>query len=458
MPTDTTDTAPAPQPRTDAREARRAALASFFGGTLEYYDLYIYASAAALVFNKIFFPAAGAAGTLASLSTFAVAYVARPLGAILLGHLADRFGRKRALIITLLAMGASTVLIGCLPDYDTAGVTAPILLVVLRICQGLSAGGETATASSLTAEAAPFGKRATYTVWAPNGIVAGFLLASIVFVGVAALPEEHLVSWGWRVPFWASIVVAVVGYIIRRKLDEPEAFQDAASESRLAKVPFVEAFRSHWTAILCVALCSLSFAVSTVIGVFGLAYAKDGGISGSTMLWVSVVANAVGLVVQPLVAVLCDRIGRKPIFIGGCLGSAVLIFVYFGAINTGNIVLIGLAASALIGVTYGAVNAIYPAFFTEMFSLRVRTTGMAVGLQVGLVASGFAPAIATLLIGDDHSNWMPVAIMSAVISLIAAGAAMTARETYRTPLDQLGVQPADRPTSRSSEQSPTASR
>lgn len=164
------------------------------------------------------------------------------------------------------------------------------------------------------------------------------------------------------------------------------------------KLPFVEAFKTHWTAILRVALCSLSFAVSTVIGVFGLAYAtKDGGSSSAT-----------------------DRLGRKPVFV------------------TGSVVLVALVASALIGITYGAVNAIYPAFFTEMFSLRVRTTGMAVGLQVGLVASGFSPAIASLLVGNEHANWTPVAIMSAAASLIAAVAALTARETFLTPLDQLG--------------------
>ncbi|BBX32405.1 MFS transporter [Mycolicibacterium mageritense] len=428
----------ASQPHTDIAEARRAAAAAFFGGTLEYYDLYIYASAAALVFKEIFFPAIGAAGTLAALATFAVAYVARPLGAIILGHLADRFGRKRALLITLLAMGLSTVLIGFLPDYETAGVAAPILLVILRICQGLSAGGETATASSLTAEVAPFGKRATYTVWAPNGIVAGFLLASIVFVGVAMLPEDQLLSWGWRVPFWASIAVVAIGYVIRRRLDEPSAFREASVEQQLAKVPLVETFRTHWASVLRVTLCSLAFAVSTVIGVFGLAYAKDGGFSGSTMLWVSVIANAVGLVFQPFIAVVCDKVGRKPIFVTGCIGSAVLIFAYFSAISSGNIILVTLVASALIGVTYGAVNAIYPAFFTEMFSLRVRTTGMAVGLQVGLIVSGFSPAIAQMLVGDEHSNWMPVAVMSAVMSLIAAVAGLSARETYRTPLDQLG--------------------
>ena len=182
------------------KQAKRAAAAAYLGGMLEYYDYFIYASAAALVFGRIFFPEAGGAATLASLATFGVAYVARPFGAMILGHFGDKVGRKNVLVFTLVLMGGSTFLIGCLPDFNTIGIWAPILLVVLRICQGLSAGGETAGASTLTIEQAPAARRGLYGSWALNGIVSGLILASLVFLPIAALPEKELLSWGWRRP------------------------------------------------------------------------------------------------------------------------------------------------------------------------------------------------------------------------------------------------------------------
>ncbi|MCD4852906.1 MHS family MFS transporter [Arthrobacter sp. AK01] len=418
---------------------RRAAVASMAGGTLEYYDNYIYALAAALVFGKIFFPEAGGVATLAALATFAVSYVARPLGAVLLGHFGDRIGRKKVLVFILILMGTSTFLVGCLPGYAQIGVWAPTLLITLRILQGISVGGETAAATVLTIEVSPEGRRGFFTSWAPNGIVAGFVLATLVFVPISALPEAQLLSWGWRIPFFLSAFVTIAGFVIRAKLTEPEAFVEAQAEHALVKVPVVEVFRSHWGAIIRVTFCSLAFAIDTVIKVFALSFATSVyDIPRSTMLWVLIVSHICALVTQPLLAALSDRVGRKPVFIAGNLGCAVMIFAYFAAIQSGNVPLLFLTGFLSVSFAYAAINATYPSFFAEMFNLKVRQTGMALGLQIGLIAAGFAPTIYTALTAGNPTDWLPVAVISAVISLLAVAGALTAKETSKIPLDQLG--------------------
>lgn len=418
----------------------RAAIASFAGGTLEYYDNYIYALAAALVFGKVFFPAdAGASATLAALATFAVSYVARPLGAVLLGHFGDRLGRKKVLVAILVLMGTCTFVVGCLPDYETIGVWAPILLVILRILQGISVGGETAAATVLTIEIAPERRRAFFTSWAPSGIVAVFVLATLIFIPISAMPEEQLYSWGWRIPFLLSVFVTAAGFIIRSKLDEPEAFVEAQEDDTLVKVPVVEVFRSHTGAVIRVALCSLAFAIDTVIKVYALALATtEYGISRETMLWVLIVSHTGALFTQPVWGMLADRFGRRPIFVIGTVGCAAMIFFYFSAIQAQNIPLLFVSGFLSVGLAYAAINGAYPSFFAEMFHLKVRQTGMALGIQLGLIAAGFAPSLYLALTVGDPRNWMPVAIISSLIALIPAITALASKETAFTPLEDLG--------------------
>lgn len=431
------------RPRTPARAANqstRAAVASFLGALLEYYDLYIYASAAALIFDRIFFPDAGDLALLLSLSTFGIAYVARPLGAVILGHVGDKFGRRTALLASLLLMGAATVTVGCLPSYQSAGDLAPVLLVACRFLQGIAVGGEAAGATALTLEHAPPGRRAFFTCWTVNGIQAGFILASLVFIPISNLPEGTLLAWGWRVPFWSSLLIVAVAFVVRVTLVEPAAFAEVERRpGNAARIPLTELIRTHGVDTVRVVFCALLVVASSTIPVWGLSYAtKTVGIDTVTMLWVVIFGYAGALIFQPLFALLSDRIGRKPVFVLGNVGVAVFCPLFFHAVAAADIPLMYLGIFLSISVFFSATNATYPAFFAEMFHARVRYSGMAVGLQIGLILAGFAPALSNYWVGRAGGDWAPAAILTAGACAIASLAAMTARETYRTPLRDLG--------------------
>ncbi len=414
---------------------RKAALAAWIGSALEYYDFFIYGTAAALVFNKVFFPASSpATGTLLALATFGVGYAARPVGAFVLGHVGDRFGRKRVLVFTLLLMGFSTFAVGCLPTYATVGVLAPILLVVLRLLQGLSAAGEQAGANSMSLEHAPERRRAYFTSFTLSGTQAGQILATAIFLPVAALPQADLLTWGWRIPFWCSAAVVVVGFVIRRKLDETPVF----ARTDVAKLPVAVLFRTHWADVLRVIVAATIASVSTIFTVFALSYAVNTiGLARTPMLWVGVLANIVALAAIPLLARLADRVGRKPVFITGCLACGVLIFPYLWSISIGSYALLFVLGIVLFGVAYSGVNGVWPSLYGEMFSARVRLSGMAIGTQIGFAVAGFAPSVVAA-IGSGKSDWLGVSIFTAAVCVVAAIAAATARETYRVPTAELG--------------------
>jgi MFS family permease len=421
-----------------AGKPRQAAVAAWIGSALEYYDFFIYGTAAALVFNKVFFPDSDpAVGTLLAVATFGVGYAARPVGAFILGHVGDRFGRKKVLVFTLLLMGVATFLVGCLPSYDQVGVLAPVLLVTLRLLQGLSAAGEQAGANSMTLEHAPPHRRAYYTSFTLSGTQAGQIIATAAFLPVAALPEDALLSWGWRVPFWASAIVVLVGYLIRRRLEETPVFEQQESVSKL---PVVELFRDHWRDVVRVVFASVIASVSTIFTVYALSYAVNTeGLARTPMLWVGVLANIVALAALPLCATLADRIGRKPVFIAGSIGSGVLMFAYLGAISAGSYPLIFVVGILMFGLVYSATNGIWPSFYGEMFTARVRLSGMAIGTQIGFAIAGFSPTIAAAIDGEDGTNWLPVAIFTAVLCLVNVLAVATARETFRVPTERLGM-------------------
>ena len=427
---------PRPHP---PKTPKKAALASWIGSALEYYDFFIYGTAAALEFIKVFFPSSShAARTLMALGNFGVGYVARPLGAFLLGHVGDKYGRKRVLVFTLLLMGASTFLVGCLPTYKQIGVWAPALLVVLRLMQGLSASGEQAGGNSMTLEHAPEHRRAFFTSFTMGGTQFGQVLATTAFLPIATLPNDQLMSWGWRVPFWLSGLVVIAGLIIRRKVDETPAFQEEAAERATAKMPLAVLFRDHLGDVLRVVLGALASTVSTIFSVYALSFAVNtAGFSKTPMLWVSILANLSALAALPLWALLADRIGRKPVFIFGSLGSAALMFAYLSAIGNHNLPMVFVMGVAMSGIVYSAQNGIFPAFFGEMVPPRVRLSGTAIGTQIGFALGGFAPTFASAIAGPGPGGWLPVAVLTLGASLLAAIAAMTARETHKIPLHEL---------------------
>lgn len=424
---------PAPAPR-------KAALASWIGSAVEYYDFFIYGTAAALVFGKIFFPAIDPQlAAVAAFASFGVAYIARPFGAFLLGHIGDKFGRKKVLTFTLLLMGVSTFLVGALPTYDQIGIASPILLVVLRLLQGLSASGEQAGANSMTLEHAPAHRRAFFTSFTLSGTQAGLILATLVFIPISTLPEDQLLAWGWRIPFFLSAIVVAVGFWVRRSLPETPAFAEAEDKHVTPKLPVVELFTNHGLDVLRVIFAALISVVSTIFSVFTLSYAVNTvHIPRTTMLTVLVLANFVALVAIPVWAMLSDRIGRRPVFIVGALGSAALIWPYMWALSTANIGMIFAVGLLLSGVVYSAANGVWPALYGEMFDTRVRLSGLAIGTQIGFALGGFAPTISAALLGDGPNAWVPVAAFTTATAVVSALSAWSARETYDVPMDQLG--------------------
>ncbi len=426
-----------------AKTPTRAALASWIGSVLEYYDFFIYGTAAALVFGKVFFPDSDpATATLLSFATYGVGYVARPVGAFFMGHIGDKYGRKRVLLLTVGLMGLATFLVGCLPTYDDIGIWAPVLLVALRLLQGFSASGEQSGANSLSLEHAPEHRRAFFTSFTLGGTQAGLIIATAVFLPIGAMPEDQLLSWGWRVPFWLSAIVVVVALIIRSRITEPPAFQREAAEPQTDRVPVAALLRDHWSGVLRVVLAALASTVSTIFAVYALNFAVDtNGLDQTTMLWVAIAANVVALASIPAWATLADRIGRRPVFIFGAVGSGALMFAYLGAIEGGSYPLIFLTAILMSGLVYSAMNGIQPSLYGEMFPTRVRLSGMAVGTQIGYAIGGFAPTAAKWIEGGGPGGWVPVAGYVLVSSLIAAAAVLTARETAKVPLAEIDGRP-----------------
>ncbi|MFC4950026.1 MFS transporter [Pseudonocardia sp. GCM10023141] len=433
-------------PARSEKDARRSAIAGFMGTTLEYYDFFIYGSAAALALGPVFFPSADpATGGISALATFGVAYIARPLGGLVFGHFGDRIGRKRTLVLTLLFMGISTLCIGLLPTYEDVGVLAPALLVLLRLLQGLSAGGEASGSATLSTELAPAGRRGFFASFTVAGASAGGGLASLVFVPIAAMPREQLLAWGWRIPFLVSVVVLIVAFFVRTRIAESPDFQKANKAAHHPQLPLVELVRWHRKPLLRV-IGGMFYAVSTsIFSVFSVAYVSQNKglpISVTTILLVITVCKVVQIGTCVFFGWLADRIGRKPVWALCVYGSIPAGFLYFWAISEGSIVLVilgGLLFSCL------ASNGIWTAAFAEMFPVSVRYSGLAVGSQIGLTLTGFAPAIALALMTPGSYGWVPVMVFVGICSIISGLVVSFGRETANVELEEIDVTRGSRP-------------
>ena len=338
-----------------------------------------------------------------------------------MGHFGDKLGRKKILLLTLGIMGLASLGIGCLPTYEQVGVWAPILLVAGRLAQGFSAGAESAGASTLTLEHSPEGKRGFFTSFVMTGYASGMVLATLVFIPVAAMPQEAMMSWGWRIPFWLSIVVLAIAYWVRTHLDETPVFEEAQEHQQVAPMPVKEVLKFQAPDVLRVVGMSIMSVMQTIFTVFGLAYATStAGFDRASILTVNAVAIGLSMFAMPLAAKLSDRIGRRPVLLTAAIGCSITIFLYFLALSSGNIVLVFLAAFLNMTVLYSGFNGIWPSFFAEQFAAPVRYTGMAMGNQLGLVLAGFAPMIAGMLLAPGVAGWVPVAVFATVCMLIAA--------------------------------------
>jgi len=433
------------EPSQYKKTPKKAAISGWIGSVLEYYDFGVYGTAAALVFPQVFFPTGNSAVALvASLATYGVGYLARPIGAMVLGHWGDRHGRKRVLVLCMVVMGLSTFAVGLLPSYATIGIWAPILLVVLRIIQGFAVAGELGGASAMIVEHAPFGRRGYYASYPLQGTQAAAIIAAGVFLPLSALlSTEAFQSWGWRLPFFLSLLVVVAGYVIRRRVDETPAFREAQAEQTVAKAPVAEVFRRNPGALLRATLIGLTNVIGTTVITFGAAYATQPGygigLSTTLYLWIPVAANVVALFLIPLYGKLSDRIGRRPFIIVGAVGGGLLSIPYLAAVGTKNEILaVGLAV-VTIGIVYQAWNATYACFFQEMFPTRTRVTGFAISQNVSLAIVAFLPTVFAIVAPPGTAN-VPL-IIGAVclgITLISAIAAFFSRETHRVHLDDLG--------------------
>ncbi|MBT2484496.1 MULTISPECIES: MFS transporter [unclassified Microbacterium] len=404
---------------------RKIATASVIGTTVEWYDLFLFGTASALVFNQVFFPDLDpAVGTILAFLTFASAYLARIVGAILFGHFGDRLGRKSMLLISLITMGAATLAIGLIPDFATIGIAAPFILLTLRVIQGLALGGEWGGAVLMTVEHAPPAKRGWYGSLVQVGVPAGTLIANMAFLIVTAMvDDEALVSWGWRVPFIGSIVLVAVGIYIRLNIEETPSFRKVRERGAKAKLPFAYLMRHYWKQVLLGGVATLSTGSTfTLLVASGVNYGtSELGHSNDLMLWAVLVACIVALFAIPAFGRLSDRVGRKPVIAAGIIAEIVLAFPFFWLLDTGIDAMV-FVAYALMMLAFSANYGPIATFLAELFGSKVRYSGLSVAYMLsGLLGSAITPAVTVALLsmtGQSSSIAWYVG-GAAVLSLIA---------------------------------------
>ena len=419
----------------------RVILASLIGTTIEWYDFFLYGSAAALVFNKLFFPSFDPlVGTLLAFATYAVGFVARPLGGIVFGHFGDRIGRKKLLMWSLVMMGLATLLIGLLPGYASIGVWAPIGLIVLRVVQGFAVGGEWGGAVLMAAEHGDARRRGYWASWPQAGVPLGSLLSAGILALMAGFQSEaDFIAWGWRVPFLLSAVLVVIGWYIRNRVAESPMFEaEIEAAEAPPKLPIMDVFRERPRGILLGAGLRVGENIGYyILTVFSLTFLVDvASESRSLALDALLIGAAVQFVAIPLLAALSDRIGRRPVYAFGAFGLGIFGFLFFPMLASGNDALIILAI--VIGlVLHASMYAPQAAFITELFPTRIRYSGVSIAYQLTAIFAGsLAPIIALWLYKDLHSS-VPVSIYVAVACAISGVSALLARETKGVELSEI---------------------
>lgn len=406
-----------------ASNPSKVAFASFIGTTVEWYDYFLFGTAAVLVLNEQFFPDLDpVAGQLASLSTFIVAFVARPLGGLIFGHFGDRLSRKSMLVLSLLMMGIATFAIGLLPGYATIGVAAPVLLVLLRVVQGFGVGGEWGGAVLMAVEHAPAHKKAFYGSWPQAGVPAGSVLSSLVFFLVQLMPNDQFMSWGWRIPFLISAVLVVIGLFIRLRLTESPELAEVKKDKNEAALPAVEMLKYSKKSLLIGIFCLVgSNTLFYIASVYLLSYAPESTelTRGEVLLAIAIGASF-DVIAIPLVAIFADRHGKRTMMLVGSIITALATIPIFLAINTGTFIGAIIAMIIAFPIAHSTVYATSSGFISGLFKPNVRYTGASISYQVGgLISSAPAPLISVLLY-TTFQSWVPVALYLIAANLLAA--------------------------------------
>ncbi|WP_454874666.1 MFS transporter [Paraburkholderia xenovorans] len=404
---------------------RRSVITSVVGQALEWYDFFLYGTAAALIFGKLFFPIDGdpLLGTFAAFGAFAAGFIARPMGGVLCGHIGDRYGRKTVLVLTLLCMGMSTVLIGVLPTYQQIGISAPIMLVALRFVQGLAGGGEWSGSILIIVENAPPTRRGLLAAWSPTGATIGFVLSSAAFWLAQQLPQEEFMSWGWRVPFLASVLIIALGIYVRRQNLESAEFTSLKENGRSARMPILDVLQQQPKEILMVVgLRMAEGGASYIFFAFSLAYGKYIGIPDGIMLQGVIISMALVTITALFYGHLSDRIGRRTVYLMGTVGLLLVAFPFFWLIETKQPLLVLLAYVLADSVVLAALVGVQPSYMAELFKTEVRYSGMGIGREISsVIGGGIAPMISVALLAKYHTA-TPVAIyimLLAAITLVA---------------------------------------
>jgi metabolite-proton symporter len=416
---------------------KRIAVASVIGTTVEWYDLFVFATASALVFNKVFFPGfVPLIGTLLAFGTFASAYLARIVGAALFGHFGDRLGRKSMLLVSLVMMGIATFCIGLLPDYASIGIWAPLLLLTLRIVQGLALGGEWGGAVLMAVEHAPANQRGLYGSWVQIGVPAGTLIANLVFLlSNAVLADGALLAWGWRIPFLVSVLLVFVGLYVRLNTSETPTFRKVKDADAQVKVPLAELLSKHWKQVLLGGIATMSTGTSfNLIVAFGLTYGTQTlGFSRGAMLTIALISCALCILMLPAFGRLSDLIGRKPVIVGGIVAEALLAFPLFWLLDTREFpfALLGyLLMMTAFAANYGPIAT----FLAELFGTQVRYSGLSVSYMLsGLLGSAATPIITTALLSATGKG-SSVAWFMVGSAAVSTGALLLLAETHRRDL------------------------
>ena len=427
------------------RDPKKAAMSGWIGSALEYYDFALYSLAATLIFPAIFFPSENpTVGIIASLATYAVGYVSRPVGAVVLGAYGDKHGRKHVLVFAMLLMGFATFAVGLLPTYGQVGLLAPVLLVILRLIQGFAVAGELGGASAMIVEHSPDAKRGFFASFSLQGTQVGSILATGVLLSLAALlPDDQFEAWGWRVPFLLSAIVILAGYYIRRRVQEPPAYlAQSGTATAKRRFPLVDLLRTHPLVLVRCIIMTFTNVIGMATLVFGVSYAtQEGygiGFSTSEFLWVALVANLVAVGTIPLFGALSDRIGRRTLMVAGGIGGGLLAMGYLWSIEQRSLALVFVCVVIVQGIFFQMWNATFATFFQEQFPMRIRVTGFAVSQNVGLMIASFFPSVFTAIAPPGSSNVpMVIGLTTFGICVLAAVATLLSPDTRSKSLEDL---------------------